>query len=79
MSTWATPSPCSASRLRVVGLSSGGSSITNTTVFVARTEFANIRGDRVSYLLVGTEPARMRRTVADRISAAVPGGDRADP
>ena len=59
-------------RLSLVGLSSGGSSITNTTVFVARTEFTNIRGDTDSYLLVGTEPTAAAN-VADRISAALPG------
>ena len=60
-------------RLRVVGLSSGGSSITNTTVFVAQPEFAKIRGGLPSYLLVGTEPAADTSTVADRIRQAVPG------
>jgi putative ABC transport system permease protein len=58
-------------RLRVVGLSSGGSSITNTTVFVAQPEFAEIRGALPSYLLVGTEPADASM-VADRIRQAVP-------
>ena len=60
-------------RLRVVGLSSGGSSITNTTVFVAQPEFAKIRGALPSYLLVGTEATADASTVADRIRQAVPG------
>lgn len=61
-------------RLEVVGLSSGGSSITNTTVFVTRAEFAKIRGAvPASYLLVGTEPTATAGTVADRIRRAVPG------
>lgn len=60
-------------RLQVVGLSSGGSSITNTTVFVDQPEFAKIRGARPSYLLVGTGPAADASTVADRIRQSVPG------
>ncbi|HSE07838.1 MAG TPA: ABC transporter permease [Nocardioidaceae bacterium] len=59
-------------RLKVVGLSSGGSSITNTTVFVSREEFAQILGDVVSYVVVGTE-TEAARTVADRIAEQVPG------
>lgn len=59
-------------RLRVVGLSSGGSSITNTTVFVSQPEFAKVRGDLPSYLLVGTEPAADASTVADSIRQTVP-------
>lgn len=58
--------------VRVVGLSSGGTSITNTTVFVSEAEFARIRDDRVSYVLVGAEEGVDAGTVADRISAAVP-------
>jgi putative ABC transport system permease protein len=60
-------------RLQVVGLSSGGSSITNTTVFVDQPEFAKIRGAVPSYLLVGTEPGADAGTVAGRIRQAVPG------
>lgn len=60
-------------RLRVVGLSSGGSSITNTTVFVAQPEFAKIRGGVPSYLLIGAEPGADASTVADRVRQAVPG------
>ncbi|HSE71739.1 MAG TPA: ABC transporter permease [Nocardioidaceae bacterium] len=60
-------------RLQVVGLSSGGSSITNTTVFVDQPEFAKIRGALPSYLLIGTEPGVNAGTVADRIRQAVPG------
>lgn len=59
-------------RLQVVGLSSGGSSITNTTVYVAQPEFASIRGSRPSYLLVGTEASADPGRVADRVSRAVP-------
>ena len=59
--------------VRVVGLSTGGSSITNTTVFVSRGEFARLRDHRVSYVLVGVSPGSSTQTVADRISANVPG------
>jgi putative ABC transport system permease protein len=58
--------------VRVVGLSTAGTSITNTTVFVSRAEFTRIRDDRVSYVLVGTEDGVDAGTVADRIGAAVP-------
>ena len=56
-----------------VGFSSGGSSITNTTVFVAAAEFARIRGPHPAYLLVGTTPGDDAMTVADRVEQAVPG------
>ena len=59
-------------RLQVVGLSSGGSSITNTTVYVAQPEFAKIRGSHPSYLLVGTVTSADSGSVADRIRRAVP-------
>ena len=60
-------------RLRVVGLSSGGSSITNTTIFVDQPEFERVRGGPPSYLLVDAEPAVDASAVADRIRRAVPG------
>ena len=60
-------------RLEVVGLSSGGSSITNTTVFVSEPEFARIHHVLPSYLLVGTESSADASRVADRIRQAVPG------
>jgi putative ABC transport system permease protein len=60
-------------RLRVVGLSSGGSSITNTTVFVSQPEFAKIGRTLPSYLLVRTDPSADASTLADRIRHAVPG------
>jgi putative ABC transport system permease protein len=58
-------------RLELVGLSSGGSSITNTTVFVSQPEFAKIHHDLPSYLLVGTDPSADAGTVVDRIRQAV--------
>lgn len=59
-------------RLRVVGLSSGGSSITNTTVFVSQAEFARVHHAAPSYLLVGTDSSASVDTVADRIREAAP-------
>ena len=56
-----------------VGFSSGGSSITNTTVFVNAVEFARIRGPHTAYLLVGTTPGADAATVADRVGQVVPG------
>jgi putative ABC transport system permease protein len=56
-----------------VGFSSGGSSITNTTVFVNAVEFARIRGPHAAYLLVGTTPGADAATVADRVGQVVPG------
>ena len=47
----------------VSGLSSGGTSIVNTTVFVTNDDFAAQRGPAVSYILVGTQPGA---GVADR-------------
>jgi putative ABC transport system permease protein len=60
-------------RLEVVGLSSGGSSITNTSVFVSQREFARSHHDLPSYLLVGTASSEDASTVvAERIRKAVP-------
>jgi putative ABC transport system permease protein len=59
--------------LRIVGLSVGGTSITNTTVFVARPQFAEIRGDRIAYVLVRTLPQADPGRVAEQLRAALPG------
>jgi putative ABC transport system permease protein len=59
--------------LRTVGFSTGGSSITNTTVFVALGEFGRIHDDRVSYVLTGLDEGADPETVANRIEAEVGG------
>lgn len=59
--------------VRAVGFSTGGTSITNTTVFVALAEFARIHDDRVSYVLAGLDAGADPDIVADRIRAEVPG------
>lgn len=56
-----------------VGFSSGGSSITNTTVFVDLDTFARIRGPHPSYLLVGTTAGADPDRVARRLEQALPG------
>ncbi|TQJ49298.1 ABC transporter permease [Phycicoccus sp. SLBN-51] len=60
-------------RLRVVGLSAGGSSITNTTVFTTAADFARIRGGTpLSYVLVGARHDVTPQALASRVRAAVP-------
>ena len=55
------------------GLSRDGTSLINTTAFIANADFAAIRGPGVSYVLVGTRPNADARNVAKRIAALVPG------
>lgn len=57
--------------VRAVGFSTGGSSITNTTVFVDLSDFARIHDDRVSYVLAGLDEGEDPESVADRIEAEV--------
>ena len=59
--------------LRVAGMSSGGTSITNTTVFVTRDQFAAIRGPAASYLLVGAASGVAADALARQLAAAIPG------
>jgi len=59
--------------LRAVGFSTGGTSITNTTVFVDLTEFGRIHDDHVSYVLAGLEEGTDPEAVANRIEADVAG------
>jgi putative ABC transport system permease protein len=56
-----------------VGFSSGGSSITNTTVFVDLATFARIRGPQPAYVLVGTAAGADPEQVAHRLERAMPG------
>jgi putative ABC transport system permease protein len=56
----------------VSGLSSGGTSIINTTVFVPADDFAILRGSAVSYILVGAQPGVSASTLAGRLAAALP-------
>lgn len=60
-------------RLRVVGFSTGGSSITNTTVFTTAADFARIRGGAPpSYVLVGGHRGLAPDVLARRVRAALP-------
>lgn len=58
--------------LRVVGLSSGGTSITNTTAFVSQAEYSRLHGPEIAYILVGADDRVAAATVAGRIRAVVP-------
>jgi putative ABC transport system permease protein len=60
-------------QLRVTGLSSGGTSITNTTVFVTRAQFAAMRGTAESYLLVGAARGVAAESLARRLANELPG------
>lgn len=59
--------------LRAVGFSTGGTSITNTTVFVDTAEFARIRGDQVSYVLARLDADADPATTAERLRERLPG------
>ena len=56
-----------------VGFSSGGSSITNTTVFVDLGTFARIRGPQPAYVLVGTTAGADPARVAHRLEGTLDG------
>lgn len=59
--------------VRVSGLTSGGTSITNTTVFVSLDQFAAMRGATVSYVLVGAVDGTSAARLAAQVAAALPG------
>ena len=58
--------------LRVSGLSTNGTNIVNTTVYVRSEDFARLRGDTFAYVLVGAEPGITPATLAQRLSDALP-------
>jgi putative ABC transport system permease protein len=58
--------------LRVSGLSTNGTNIVNTTVFVRAEDFARLRGDPFAYVLVGAEPGVTADALAERLSNALP-------
>jgi putative ABC transport system permease protein len=58
--------------LRVSGLSTDGTNIVNTTVYVRTEDFAALRGDAVAYVLVGAEPRVDPDVLARRIATALP-------
>ena len=65
--------------VRIVGLSEGGTSITNTTLFVRLDDMAAVQPDFVSYVFVGAAPGTSPNALRDQIAIALPGSDRADP
>lgn len=58
---------------RVSGLSTDGTNIVNTTVYVRAEDFARLRGDSVAYILVGAETGVDPGDLAERLDAALPG------
>ena len=59
-------------RFTVSGLSSGGTSIVNTTAFISAADFARLRGPSPSYLLVGAAAGVSAAEVRDRLARALP-------
>jgi putative ABC transport system permease protein len=58
---------------RVSGLSTEGTNIVNTTVYIRSDDFADLRGDSVAYVLVGAHPDADLQRLVNQIEAAVPG------
>jgi putative ABC transport system permease protein len=58
--------------LRVSGLSTNGTNIVNTTVFIRTEDFARLRGDTVAYVLAGADPGVDADTLAHRVAQALP-------
>ena len=57
--------------LRVSGLSTEGTNIVNTTVYIRSEDFAALRGDAFAYVLVGAEPSVDTDTLAQRVGDAL--------
>lgn len=58
--------------VRLSGLSEGGTSITNTTLFVRLADMAALQPDSVSYVLVGAERGVTAEVLRDRLARALP-------
>ncbi len=58
--------------LRVSGLSTNGTNIVNTTVYIPSADFARLRGDTFAYVLVGAKPGIGIDVLAQRLSTALP-------
>lgn len=58
---------------RVSGLSTKGTNIVNTTVYVDRSEFERVRGPAVAYVLVGADRGVDADDLARRVREALPG------
>jgi putative ABC transport system permease protein len=59
--------------LRVSGITTGGTSIVNTTTFVSRDEFARLRGTTTAYVLAKASLGTSADRLAQRLRAALPG------
>lgn len=59
--------------IRISGLSDGGTSITNTTLFVRFDDMAALQPDAVSYVFAGAEPGVSPATLRDLLGRNVPG------
>lgn len=60
-------------RLRVSGLATGGTSIVNTTSFVSRAQFAQLRGTATGYVLVKASTGVSAARLAQNLRSALPG------
>jgi putative ABC transport system permease protein len=60
------------SPVRIAGLSEGGTSITNTTLFVRLDDMAALQPDSISYILVGAEPGTTPSELRDRLGDTLP-------
>lgn len=60
-------------RLRVSGLATGGTSIVNTTSFVSRAQFAQLRGTATGYVLVKASTGVSADRLAQDLRSALPG------
>jgi putative ABC transport system permease protein len=58
--------------VRISGLSEGGTSITNTTLFVPFDDMAVLQPDAVSYVFVAAEPGISPTDLRDQLAAALP-------
>jgi hypothetical protein len=58
---------------RLVGLSTGGTNIANTTVFIPTNDFARLRGPTQSYVLVGARPDADLGVLRARLEGIPPG------
>jgi putative ABC transport system permease protein len=58
---------------RIVGLSTGGTTIANTTVFIPTADFAQLRGPAQAYVLVGARPGVDLGLLRARLEGIPPG------
>jgi putative ABC transport system permease protein len=59
--------------LTISGVTTGSTSITNTTAFVSRDQFALLRALPTSYLLVGGDGSTSPESLAERLRTTLPG------